>query len=143
MKIETLKVNRRYMYIWLKKVEGVDLDKHCARCLLGEYDNRISKSTLEEHDLELQDGIYYLCGVTYPYKWADNFHLAFRNKKGSNISYEYQGIRVEIKDAERLPIDARYINQSNKHTGQKAYSTCRNWQFANYYKDHIEGVKHG
>ena len=142
MIIKKMEVERPFKYLWLKAVKYVDLSKHCARCLIGNYDNRINSDTKVVHDVELNDGdIYYLCGVAFPYKWENNFHLAFRYKDGSNIEYSNNGITVKIKDAERLPIDSKYNNPLDKHIHNKAYYTCRNWQFANYFETHLKGGK--
>jgi hypothetical protein len=139
MIIREIKVESAFKYLWLKTVKDVDLSQHCARCLIGEYDNRINSNTKEEQDIELNNGyIYYLCGVAYPYKWENNFHLAFRYKKGGMIDYYSNGIHVVIEDAEALPIDEKYNNPLDKHIKIKAFYTCRNWQFANYFETHLK-----
>lgn len=90
------------------------------------------------HDLELDGDVYYLCGVSRPYKWKNNFHLAFRRKNGSNIECSDNGVSVVIEGAERLPIDDKYNNPSDSHYRTESYSTCRNWQFANYFETHLK-----
>ena len=82
-----LHVNAPFRYLWLKYVSGVNLSVHCARCLLGEYDPRISARVKELHEQPLRPSpYYYLCGVSKPYVWSRNFHLAFREKEGSLLS---------------------------------------------------------
>lgn len=135
MKISKLLVTGKFKYFWLKSVEAVDLSKHCARCLIGEYDERINSTQTEYLNLHLDRDIYYLCGVTQPFIWKNNFHLAFKAKEGSKISVNKNGVLIEIEDAEQLPISPKYILDTSKGT---AYLTCRNWQFANYFKSHIE-----
>ena len=49
-----------------------------------------------------------------PYSWENNFHLAWKEKEGSSIEYESNGISIKLKNAEK-----------------PEYYTCRNWQFAN------------
>lgn len=137
MKIIKLTVSKPFKYLWLKTVNDVNLDVHCARCLIGEYDKRISPSTTQANDLELKNSVYYLCGVSRPYVWSNNFHLAFAPSKGDLIEVDYNGIHVIVQDAKQLPILASNIDPSNPHSSQKAYSTCRNWQFAFYYRDKI------
>ena len=132
MLIEELIVKKKFQYIWLKSVRDVDLTKHCANCLIGQYDPRINKKTSVAYDLKLDDeDIYYLCGVSEPYNWNNNFHLAFRYKKDSRIVEEKNGITVIIKDAERLPISSEY---NDINIRDKAFTSCRNWQFANYFE---------
>lgn len=140
MIIKEMRVDNTFKYLWLKTVKDVDLSQHCARCLIGDYDRRINSGTSEAHDIELNDGdIYYLCGVAFPYNWNNNFHLAFRHKDGGTIEYSHNGVSVVIENAERLPIDAKYNNPFDRHFKTKSYYTCRNWQFANWYKTHIRG----
>lgn len=138
MIIRSIMVKGDFKYLWLKSVEDVDLSKHCARCLSGVYDDRVNAKLKEAHDLELDGDVYYLCGVSRPYKWENNFHLAFRRKNSSNIECSDNGVSVVIEGAERLPIDDKYNNPSDSHYRTESYSTCRNWQFANYFETHLK-----
>lgn len=133
MNIKTLKINSNFRYLWLKTVKDVDLSVHCAKCLIGEYDPRIKSSISSLENIELEDSIYYLCGVAYPFVWANNFHLAFRPCEGKNIEYSSNGISIEIENAEMLPISTEFIDQDNPKARFRSYYTCRNWQFANYF----------
>lgn len=132
--INRMKVESKFMYLWLKYVNGVDLKVHCAKSLLGEYSKKISTSTKEiDEPIELNEAeckAYYLCGVSKPYNWSKNFHLAFKEKDGARISIERNGILIEIENAEEIPISAEYINPLDPNANKKAYYTCRNWQFA-------------
>lgn len=135
MKIKSIEVTGSFRYLWLKTVENVNLSVHCARCLIGEYDSRIKpfKGILEE--LELKDKYYYLCGVALPYKWENNFHLAFKPCKGSKIDIKENGINIIIEDAERIMISPENIDPKDSHIKYKSYCTCRNWQFAHWFKN--------
>lgn len=133
MRIEELTIKADFKYLWLKTVRGVDLTQHCARCLIGEYDKRISPGKKVICGLDLKDSVYYLCGVALPYKWENNFHLAFRPSQGKALEYESNGIKVIIKDAERLPISQNYIDWTCPTASKKQYNTCRNYQFAHWY----------
>lgn len=106
--------------------------------MIGDYDSRIDARTVKLQNIELQDGIYYLCGVSSPYRWKNNFHLAFRNCKGSNIDYDFNGIHVVIKDAEQLPISFDNLNQQHPCYPKPAYRTCRCWQFAHWFNDNVK-----
>ena len=144
MIIKSIEVEGTFKYLWLKSVRDVDLSRHCARCLVGDYDGRINNRLREAHDIELFEDVYYLCGVSSPYKWENNFHLAFRRKDGSTIDYSSNGVTVRIEGAERLPIDAKYNNPADMHYRTKSYCTCRNWQFANYFETHMKrGAENG
>lgn len=132
--IKTLDVTARFRYLWLKHVTGVDLSVHCARCLKGKYMDNISPHNPHTTDIQLNNGVYYLCGVTLPYVWEKNFHLAFEYSEGSRIEYESNGISVVIENAAALPISEEYIDQSDPNAWKKEYRTCRNWQFAHWLK---------
>lgn len=138
MIIRSIKVDGEFKYLWLKSVSDVDLSKHCARCLVGDYDGRVNAKLREAHDIKLDGDVYYLCGVSQPYVWEKNFHMAFRRKDDSNVEYSDNGVSVVIEGAERLPIDEKYNNPFDIHYRAKSYSTCRNWQFANYFKTHLK-----
>lgn len=130
--LKTLNVNAPFRYLWLKRVIGVDLNQHCARCLLGKYVENISPRTPHHPEIELEDGVYYLCGVSLPYVWEKNFHLAFCYSEGSRIEYESNGISVVIENAERMPILESSIDESHPKAGKKEFRSCRNWQFAHF-----------
>lgn len=135
MVIRSLEVSADFQYLWLKRITGINLEKHCAQCLLGEYDPRVSPLIPHQTHLELVPGIFYLCGVSRPYVWANNFHIAFRD--GSEvIDYQHNGVHVIIDGAERLPIspDSAKVLMLPKYK-YSSYRTCRNWQFANYLYD--------
>lgn len=136
MYISAIYVSSPFNYLWLKSVNDVDLSQHCAKCLIGDYDTRLNRNTTEAHNITLKDSIYYLCGVARPYNWANNFHLAFRPLSGGIVDYSDKGIHVVISDAEQLPIDPVYINQDDPHAKHKTFNTCRNWQFAHWFKTH-------
>lgn len=122
------------MYIWLKNVQGINLRNHCAKCLVGHYSKDVNKYTKHIKDLHLHDGVWYLCGVSIPYNWNNNFHLAFEYCKGSSIEYSNNGISVLIRNAKRLPISEKYIDHNDPNSNRKEFYTCRNWQFAHYLK---------
>ena len=129
--IRTLKVSAPFSYLWLKHVTGVNLAVHCAHCLLGEYDPRIKANLTEAENITLPDAPYhYLCGVSRPYVWSRNFHLAFREKEGSFLAVQCNGIFIEIENAEEVPFSMADVAPNAPHYRSKNYRTCRNWQFA-------------
>ena len=133
MEILKLIKSKPFKYLWLKKVNGVDLTQHCAKCLIGEYDNRLQININEYNNLSLDGSIYYLCGVSTPYVWKNNFHLAFRESKGKKLIIDKLGIYIEIKDAEEIKFSYGDINFNLMEANKKEFSTCRNWQFANKF----------
>lgn len=134
VKITELKVTGRFRYLWLKYITGVNLKVHCARSLLGVYSKKISPSMktikkpiiLDENESE----IFYLCGVTVPYRWENNFHLAFKRKLGETLHVERNGICITIENAVEIPITPDCIDPCDPNAKKKEYATCRNWQFA-------------
>lgn len=127
--ISIFSTDRNFRYLWLKYVTGFDLSVHCAKCLVGEYSKRRftdGSLLLDEFPAEY----YYLCGVVMPYKWADNLHLAFRYKEGGRIEYNDGHTRIDISNAEAIPI--RTLPSYSLHPKGKfvTYNTCRNWRFA-------------
>jgi hypothetical protein len=122
--------------IWLVYIQAVDLTEHCISTFIGPHSRRVERDAeeqtvlLDEHPVPLA---YYLCGVTYPYSWADNAHLAFEHAPG-----EYwhgpalvPGLTVTLQDAR--PITGwgpASIPDGTPHAGEYLYRTCRNWQCA-------------
>jgi len=137
MKIETLTVSKPFMYLWLKTVTDVDLSNHCAKALIGEYNSNINAEIKELRNLEISNDIHYLCGVSKPYNWYKNFHLAFRYSKGNILEYSSNGISIVIQDAEMLPISTDYLDLTDVNIHKRSYRACRNWQSAHYFEKHL------
>lgn len=137
MRINNMQISANFRYLWLKTVKDVDLSQHCAKCLIGEYDSRISPSKSSLHGIELADEVYYLCGVSSPYNWEKNFHLAFMPAAGSSIHYESNGITIDIEGAVQLPISEKYVDVHHPKAHLKAYRTCRNYQFAHWFSKNL------
>lgn len=137
MIIERLEFYRPYKYIWLKKVFGVDLSKHCAKCLIGEYHPRFNWNIKTYKNIGLKGGVvpYYICGVDGTYK--HHFHLAFREKKGSNIEMLCEEAYVKIIDAEAIPIKLCFVDFTHPNIKNQAFATCRNWWFAHWFAKEI------
>ena len=135
--VKNLHVTKPFRYLWLKSVVDVDLSQHCARCLIGKYSKAINNKTIQLNDLNLENGVYYLCGVSIPYNWNNNFHLAFMYKEGETIHHSNNGIDIQIENAVALPISTEFIDNTDIHANNKSYATCRNWQFAHYFKKRL------
>ena len=129
--ISKIEVKSNFRYLWLKSIKGVDISKHCARCLIGNYDNRIYPQIGTAENIILPEKIYYLCGVSTPYVWKNNFHLAFKEKNGATIHVIRNGIEIEIINAEEIHFSEKDIDSTLQQAKRIEYSTCRNWQFAN------------
>lgn len=139
MIIEQLTITGSYRYFWLKTVNNVKLDTHCSYCLVGVNDRRVVTSG-ELRNLDLKDSVYYMCGVSAPYVWENNFHLAFMPSPGSRLEVfdEEKGVEVIIRDAVSLPISEEYVDPNDPNIGNEKFRTCRNWQFAHYFAKYLK-----
>lgn len=121
-----------FRYFWLKTVRGFNASTHCARCLIGDYnaDVKADMKTGVEIKLDYPEGvILYLCGVSVPYRWVNNLHIAMRAKPGVSFFVEaYNGDRVTIDGAELITFDDRAARELYPERG-KQFLTCRNFQF--------------
>lgn len=135
--IKEINVTGKFRYLWLKYINGIDLTNHCAKCLLGTYSKKISNTTVDANDLVLDESeavVYYLCGVSTPYNWNKNFHLAFKEKEGSSVKVDYNGIEIELENAERILFSKDDIDLLDPNANKEVYATCRNWQFAHHLR---------
>ena len=140
MIIEEFKTDASWKYFWGKYVTGVDLSVHCARCLLGEYESAFGAGTKRLHNLQLKpkSKVFYMCGVSSPFVWEKNFHLAVMESKGGVVEVERNGVRVKIVDAKELPIVFNADECTDYRKRFPRYATCRNWQFATLYRHLFE-----
>ena len=129
--IRVFKTSQRFKYFWCKYVNGFNLDVHCAKCLIGHYSKKVSadkciiNATLNEYDCKY----YYICGVTTPYVWVNNFHLAFELAPNEILEYYDGNTYIAIENARQIPIIKRDYRDA-KFGNNKSFNTCRNWQFA-------------
>lgn len=129
--LEVNNIERKFSSFWLKSVEDVDLGKHCINCLKGE---RVPMKQSRGFGVVLApDKVWYLCGVTYPYVWKNNFHLAFEYSPGDIVYVRRQGVTLTVRDAKEIPITPDYIDNNLPQAQDPKFNTCRNWQFANYF----------
>jgi hypothetical protein len=128
--IKRLEIKRKYRYVWLKYVRDFNLSQHCARCLIGTYDERVNKDTLTYTDLVLPPSpYYYFCTV---YQYDTNIHLAFIEAPGEVVEIDDPYYYVRIENARRIRFDDSRIDRSLPQAAKREFSTCRNWQFANW-----------
>lgn len=122
-----------FRYLWLKYITGFDLSAHCAKCLHGTYSSHFGGHVKRVVGARLNEAparFFYICGVTEPYRWKDNLHVAFRYKPGSVLQYDDGKTGIVIEDAERIEIQKLPDYQLEPHGTDRAYHTCRNWRFA-------------
>ncbi|MEV4741616.1 hypothetical protein [Streptomyces sp. NPDC049555] len=136
MSVPKIKIRQQsvHTFLWLKYVTGVDLRQHCARSLHGGYSTAV-KPEHEAVELELAEFphpiAWYLCGVTR--RWGTNAHLAFEATEADEVhELEIQGLRVELHGGRPIPFGPEAIPSDDPNAGDRAFSTCRNWQFAHH-----------
>lgn len=139
----TMSLTRRDQFssIWLKGVRAVDLDQHCLPSLIG---NRYAMPQLkgarfESITLELAlapgELALYLCGVTAPYRWEDNAHLAIVPSPGAKWHgpASVPGLTVTLIDAEPIFGWGEHdVDREHKNYPDRLWRTCRNLQFASW-----------
>ena len=142
--IEKFKTDRKWKYLWLQYINGVNLKHHCQKCLLGKTSKKIDNGLKEAENIvldELDSRYYYLCGVSPSMALEENFHLAFEECKGEIIEYSFNGISVKIKNAKRVEFSKEDINWDVEHSEEELYNRCRNWQFAHKVSNGGENTK--
>ncbi|WP_316521237.1 hypothetical protein [Kitasatospora brasiliensis] len=133
---------RRYRYLWLKYVTGIDLSRHCAVALHGRYSRHIDETT-REATVELDEFphalAWYLCGVTSsPYRWEDNPHLALELAPGHTQDLTVHDLTVHLDGVRPIDFTNAEVPADDPHAADHAFRSCRNWQFAHYL--HNRGV---
>ncbi|MGH7717147.1 MAG: hypothetical protein ACREML_14275 [Vulcanimicrobiaceae bacterium] len=110
--------------------------QHCAQCLIGEYVDAFGTKMPDGQvsQVELAEGEFlYLCGVSQPYRWPLNFHLALRPvEDGFAQGKLYTGDALLVTGAEAVPIAPDGAIAAFPGRG-KEYLTCRNFQFGARY----------
>lgn len=122
-----------FRYMWMKTVRGFQQSRHCAQCLIGGYDKRFGLSMAAgfRYEAHYHEGtLLYLCGVSTPYRWERNFHLAGKVKAGAEASVDlYTGARIVVAGLEQIKFDDGAARRLFPELGEE-FLTCRNFQFA-------------
>lgn len=137
----TLEMKRSdgYRILWLKYVDNVDLSEHCMKCLVGVKSKKVTPSLWKGSVVldESNSDYFYLCGVVYPWDWKNNFHCAFQRADGEEFTYKFRNTEIHVINAKKIDISDKWINRSLYNANNRLYSTCRNWQFANWFKKNV------
>lgn len=125
-----------FRYFWLKRVTGFDPKQHCARCLRGSYFEEVSTKLPVNRAIHIEADpgeVLYLCGVSAPYRWERNFHLALIVEHGARVgSTAYTGDVIGIEGADYLPFDDAEARRRFPDRGE-AFLSCRNFQFGAHH----------
>lgn len=139
VRIEYFFTERPYKYLWLRYIQGINLEHHCARSFIGDYDTTFHGFLTSLYNYTLRDSkVYYLCGVANDRIWAHNLHIAFIPAEGESVEIDNEFCRIIIRNARQIRFSAKDIIPNLPQARLKVYSTCRNWQFANYLARHQE-----
>jgi len=84
--------------------------------------------------LTAADGdVLYLCGVSNPYRWNCNLHIAVRVKRGSIANVPtHTGDVITLVDCEKINFDDTAAARLFPDLG-RSFLTCRNFQFGAYF----------
>jgi hypothetical protein len=127
-------VEHEFRHFWCVVVRGFDSSKHCLPCLLGSRVKAVKPSMVEDGNRILSvtckpTEFVYICGVSYSFEHAKNFHLVASPTEGETATAKtFRGVGVEIRGASRIQIDAQPAKNLYPHL-DSSYLTCRNFQF--------------
>lgn len=124
-----------WRYLWMKRVTAFKPDVHCARCLVGSYDQQFGLKMPVNQTIPVAGAdagaILYFCGVSTPYRWERNAHLAVvvTCVAGDMARLElYTGDILEVAGAVALPFTDETARRDYP-SRSAAFLTCRNFQF--------------
>lgn len=129
-----------FKYFWMKRVSSFNENVHCARCLVGNYEKQFGLNTPVNSLIDLsgkyqESEVIYMCGVSSPYRWENNFHFAGVVCFGESSTVEmYNGDILVVKNVKRIVFDDSKAKLLYPEKG-KEFLTCRNFQFgASYFR---------
>lgn len=124
MRIKIIKDKSNWQYFWTKTIKGVDLENHCANTFIGKYLNGDNIYTEEKN--------VYICGVSKPFNYNKNLHVALKENIGHTETINEKGVTITIYDAIRVGIKPLNAGESfNSNRNKKSFYSCRNWQYGN------------
>lgn len=123
MRIEMIEKNMsNWMYFWTKTITSINLNQHCAKTFNGDY--------LNGNIIETKEKDVYICGVSKPFSYGNNLHVALKEKIGNNITIHEKDVVINVYDAERIEVIPLAKGESHHESGnRKEFWSCRNWQY--------------
>jgi hypothetical protein len=120
----------------MKHVTGFDPAVHCARCLRGSYEKLVGTGMIMNEPIPLlvrAGAALYLCGVSTPYRWEKNLHVAVEPHEGSVVSVKsYAGDIITFHGAREIQFDDAAARARFPDKGEE-FLTCRNFQFGAHH----------
>lgn len=143
---------RRFVFLWMKYVRGVNLEHHCTNCLRGPYGKKLSKHNAELASSprllldECLPGSYealYICGVArqgYRQKqnYPHNLHTAVLPAPGENDVLEFENWKLSIENGRFIKIPGADALPSCLRKLPPEYTTCRIFRFAALYDELVQ-----
>ena len=134
-----------FEHLWGKHVRGFKPWKHCAACLQGSMAAAVTPG-MSDGEYELQDSLFYLCGVGQPdrkrespHTWRryTNVHLAVVPRQGSVASAgSVYGALFTIHDAQAILI--KHLSPGFAGISDERHTGCKNFQFGWQLFDVVE-----
>jgi hypothetical protein len=138
---------RRFVWLWMKYVNGANDAQHCTNVLRGRYSKKLSK-----HNPDLAPGVpvvcdeqpagsfaaLYFCGVAaqgYRQKlnYPHNLHLPILPAPGRTSEFAFDEWRFTIEDGLVLPIPTEAELPERYRSLPPEYTTCRIFRWAVTY----------
>ena len=126
----------RFRHLWGRYVHGFRPWTHCIACFACTKAKGVLP-TMRDGDYELEDKLFYLCGVgqkvsehLYPQlaRRVTNVHLAVSPRPGSVASIgSVYGVTFTIKGAQAIPIES--LSADEFPSLSEAHYRCKNFQF--------------
>jgi hypothetical protein len=127
---------RGWRYLWAKRVDAFNASKHCAGCFVGEYATDFGKEMPVNDRVRINlaqkpGEVFYFCGVSSPYKWDHNFHLAGVIDPAAPVIEVpmYHGDYVRVHGLRRVKFTDAAARERFPDRASN-FLTCRNFQFA-------------
>ncbi len=142
MKIKINEKLKGFRYFWAKRVKGFDNTHHCAKCLIGSYVKAVGVNMEPQENVEanLKPGeVLYVCGVSLPYAWKNNFHIALEEGEETITRRFYNGQEITFEGVKEIPFEGKLAFERYSKKGLP-FTTCRNFQFGVHY---FEGENNG
>lgn len=136
-------LSETFRYLWLKHVRAFDPEIHCARSLVGDFDQQLVPFRKQKSSIKVDAPFVprpgylfaYLCGVAATRD--RNVHLALRPRTGIQTLARTEDIFVLVTGWEAVAIEP--LPEAVAHRLPRNFSTCRNYQFGFH---HLPVEKH-
>lgn len=107
-----LEILKKCNFFWLRDIRNVDISQCCAKCFIGDKDNRVYYGTLHKSNAVVDIIVkqhphakaYYLCGLSDGFVWELNTLVAFVPERNSEVRLKNDRIKLHITNARPHPL---------------------------------------